>query len=97
MNDLVKDDCTNPVLSDPERRSLIKQLMQARLAIRNSKTDEDVRQASEMVYAAKVGLGELGPVWWGDGADDYSGCALAVTPYHEWWLLLSDIERQRAE
>ena len=34
---------------------------------------------------AKVGLGERGPVWWGDGAPDYNRHLAKNTPYAEWF------------
>jgi len=75
--------CTNPAVSDGLRRKAIKKLMQARIA-------KD--QAS--VLAAKIELGEAGPVWWQDGAPDYSGLSPDQTPYADWWNALNDLQRQ---
>ena len=36
------------------------------------------------VDAAKVALGERGPVWWGDGAPDYNRRMARGTPYADW-------------
>lgn len=74
--------CTDPSLDDSRRRKAVKALMQARM----SKDREAVAQA-------KIALGEAGPVWWSDGAPDYSGLAPDSTPYADWWRSLSDAER----
>ncbi len=74
--------CTNPNLENRERRVLLKTLMQARMA-------KDREAATE----AKIALGEAGPVWWKDGAPDFSNQAPETTPYKTWWLSLSQQER----
>ena len=74
--------CTNPDLDPGERRRQIKLLMQGRMGGDRAK-----------VEAAKVALGEAGPVWWTDGAPDFSGQPPAETPYASWWAALSDEER----
>ncbi|MCW0422080.1 hypothetical protein NB713_000023 [Xanthomonas sacchari] len=35
--------------------------------------------------AAKVGLGERGPVWWTDGSKDFNRHLVRNTPYAEWF------------
>jgi len=42
--------------------------------------------------SAKEALGEAGPVWWNDGAPDYSGLAPEDTPYGDWWRSLDESE-----
>ena len=37
------------------------------------------------VQASKVGLGERGPVWWTDGAPDYTRYLAKNTPYCDWF------------
>ncbi len=74
--------CTNPALDDSARRKAVKRLMQARMA-----------KDREAVDAAKSTLGETGPVWWSDGAPDYSDKTPDNTPYSEWWQSLSEAER----
>jgi len=74
--------CTNPGLGDSERRKAIKALMQSRMT-----------GDAEAVLTAKITLGEAGPVWWTDGAPDFSGLAPTNTPYADWWASLSDMER----
>lgn len=81
--------CTNPALSDAERRAAIKRMMQGRLAFQNAKTDTEFEQAKALIHAAKVALGESGPVWWDDDTDDYSGNDPLNTPYADWWRSLS--------
>ena len=51
-------------------------------------TDTDaqaLRQARAAVQAAKVGLGERGPVWWTDGAPDCNRHLVKNTPYAAWF------------
>lgn len=74
--------CTNPTLDPGERRRQIKLLMQGRMGGDRAK-----------VEAAKIALGEAGPVWWTDGTPDLSAHAPADTPYSAWWAGLSDAER----
>ena len=73
--------CTNPALEDSDRRKRLKSLMQARL-----------QKDRASALKAKVALGEAGPVWWTDGAPDYSGKAPADTPYCDWWLSVEPSE-----
>ena len=75
--------CTNPSVDDSTRRKAIKKLMQARLA-----------RDQSAVLEAKIELGEAGPIWWQDGAPDYSGLCPTQTPYVEWWNALTDLQRQ---
>lgn len=41
------------------------------------------------VDAAKHALGERGPVWWDDGAPDYTRHMARNTPYAAWFAALS--------
>lgn len=82
--------CTDPRLADGERRRLIKQLMQARIGFRNAATDQEAASAREAIDRAKTELGERGPVWWEDGAPDYSGQHPLDTPYAVWWRSTTD-------
>ena len=44
--------------------------------------DPDAEKAAQaQVHAAKVALGERGPVWWTDGAPDYTRYLIKNTPY----------------
>jgi len=75
--------CSNPAVEDGVRRKAIKKLMQARMAGNRAAALE-----------VKIELGEAGPVWWDDGAPDYSGQQPANTPYSDWWRSLSEVERE---
>ncbi|GMM92223.1 hypothetical protein [Qipengyuania sp. MTN3-11] len=41
------------------------------------------KAARARVHAAKLALGERGPVWWTDGAPDYNRHMIDNTPYAE--------------
>ena len=74
----------NPNLPDNERQALVDRLMAARRAVaaaRRSGDAEAEKQARKEVHAAKLGLGERGPVWWDDGAPDFNRHLLKNTPY----------------
>ncbi|KQN25618.1 hypothetical protein ASE86_05235 [Sphingomonas sp. Leaf33] len=76
---------TRPDLAETDRAALVKQLMAARRAVGQAKTAADERAARDGVDAAKVALGERGPVWWDDGAPDYTRHKVANSPYADWW------------
>lgn len=62
--------------------------MAARSAVRRTKQagdDAALKDARKQVDAAKVGLGERGPVWWTDGAPDYNRKMAKNTPYRDWF------------
>ena len=60
--------------------------MDARRAVRGAKGDAAaLKTARSQVDAAKVALGERGPVWWDDGAPDYNRRMVDNTPYADWW------------
>lgn len=76
---------TRPDLPEVEREALVKQLMAARRAVGQAKDDTAMKAARAAVDAAKVALGERGPVWWDDGAPDLNRRKIGNTPYAEWW------------
>lgn len=79
---------TNPHLSEPQRQALVDQLMMARRAVARAlkrKDREGLAAARTDVQAAKVGLGERGPVWWTDGAPDLNRRLARNTPYAAWF------------
>lgn len=79
-----------PDLPAELRTALVKQLMDARRALRG-KASEDVRRvAREQVELAKQALGERGPVWWTDGAPDFNRKLAKNTPYAEWFSRLNE-------
>ncbi|WP_311063028.1 hypothetical protein [Halomonas sp. DWK9] len=80
--------CTDPRLTDDEKRLHIKALMKARRAVRTAQRqgdEEALRQARASVQEAKEALGERGPVWWQDGAPDEGGLAPHNSSYAQWW------------
>jgi hypothetical protein len=78
----------NANLGKRQCEALIKQLMDARRAVAAALKAKDAVQldsARKAVHAAKVGLGERGPVWWQDGANDYNRFFVKNTPYGKWF------------
>ena len=87
--------CSNPLLAEPLRASLVQALMKARRAVRDGKRANDpeaVKEARALVEEAKVALGERGPVWWSDGSADYNRRLVKNTPYQSWWTSLPEAE-----
>jgi hypothetical protein len=79
---------TNPDLPDVERKHLVQQLMAARRAAGVAKKRGDeaaLAGARAAVNAAKIALGERGPVWWQDGAPDLNRRLAQSTPYAGWY------------
>ena len=73
---------SNPHLSVEDRQRHVDELMDARRAVRSAKDDAAAMKAARArVHAAKIALGERGPVWWTDGAPDYNRKMLKNTPY----------------
>ena len=63
--------------------------MAARRAVRVAKGDAAaVAEARARVDEAKRALGERGPVWWDDGAPDYTRRMAKNTPYADWFASL---------
>ena len=79
----------NPGLSAEAKAELVNALMTARrevgIALR-SKDNTRLAKARAAVDAAKIALGERGPVWWTDGTPDYNRYLVKNTPYSEWYL-----------
>lgn len=83
---------TNPALDEDTRRQLVAELMDARREVARALRESDepaLRSARRRVHAAKVALGERGPVWWDDGAPDYTRRLAKNTPYAEWYASVS--------
>lgn len=77
---------SNPALDAAAREELVKELMSARRAVRDSKgARAKIAEARKRVDAAKVSLGERGPVWWNDGAPDFNRHLVKNTPYADWF------------
>jgi hypothetical protein len=84
---------SNPALSAERRAELVAELMDARRVVGSAgrACDRDaVAAARARVHAAKVALGERGPVWWNDGAPDLNRHMARNTPYAEWFADLAD-------
>jgi hypothetical protein len=82
----------DPGLPEERRQELVSELMSARRAVGAALRLGDVDAlagAREAVHAAKVALGERGPVWWSDGAPDLNRTMVASTPYATWLRDLS--------
>ncbi|WP_272005150.1 hypothetical protein [Roseovarius sp. ZX-A-9] len=89
--------CTDPRLSDSERRAAIKALMQARRGLIGTPDASEAAAQRAAVDAAKRRLGERGPVWWQDGAPDEGGMHPKNSSYASWWADLSEEARTRGE
>lgn len=82
---------SNPALSAHDRATLSRDLGSARAAVRAAlRSGEGLVQARARVDAAKVALGERGPVWWTDGAPDFNRHMARNTPYADWFAGLGD-------
>lgn len=79
----------NPKLTEAERQSLVDELMHARRAVRDAADEAELRTARTRVHAAKVALGERGPVWWDDGAPDLNRHMARNTAYADWFASLA--------
>lgn len=78
---------SDPGLPAGERQRRVDALMDARRDVRAALKADDpaaLRKAREAVQAAKVALGERGPVWWSDGAPDLNRRLAKNTPYAAW-------------
>jgi hypothetical protein len=78
----------NPDLPVDKREMLIRELMNARRAVKTalgSGNPAEVALARKAVDAAKIGLGERGAVWWADGAPDLNRHKVKDSPYAEWY------------
>ena len=65
---------------------LRQKLMAARRAVGVAGEDGPAQQAArQRVNAAKLDLGERGPVWWDDGAPDLNRHMAKNTPYAGWY------------
>lgn len=79
---------SNPQLDPVERQRLVSELMTARREIAAAARVEDARRekrARSRVHAAKVALGERGPVWWNPDEGDFNQRLAANSPYANWY------------
>jgi len=82
---------SDPALSEPKREAAVRRLMAARRAVAAAKRAADaqaMKAARGAVDAAKRDLGERGPVWWTDGAQDLNQRMARTTPYADWYAAL---------
>lgn len=82
----------NPHLVPEQREALVKSLTAARRQVKTAMAADDAEQltkARAAVNAAKIALGERGPVWWQDGAKDFNRHLVKNTPYREWYERLT--------
>ncbi|MFG6179556.1 hypothetical protein ACGTN6_20145 [Halomonas sp. THAF12] len=87
--------CTDPRLDETTRRDRVRELMRARRAVKAALGGNDegaLAEARAAVQAAKLALGERGPVWWHDGAPDETGRHPANSSYAAWWRTLEDAD-----
>lgn len=90
----------NPALTSKARQALTRELMSARRAVAaagRSGRSAEMKAARARVQAAKVALGERGPVWWSDGSPDYNRYMVKNTPYASWYASLMVRRRKRAQ
>ena len=85
----------NPLLTPARHAELVAALMDARRAVRSARGDPAAAAAARAaVDAAKIGLGERGPVWWRDGAPDLNRRMARNTPYAAWFAALNEPSTQ---
>lgn len=83
---------SNPHVSAEVRAALVGELMDARRAVKAARRHDDAQQlasARAKVDAAKIALGERGPVWWSDGTKDFNRHLVKNTPYAGWFAGLN--------
>ncbi|MCG2626295.1 hypothetical protein L6654_06615 [Bradyrhizobium sp. WYCCWR 13023] len=79
---------SDPTIAPGDKARLVKQLMDARRAVKTAKAAGDPEAeaaAHRLVDQTKRGLGERGPVWWKDGTPDFNRHAVKNTPYADWY------------
>ena len=80
---------SNPNLPEEVRAKLVRDLMRARREVKESLRSSDAKQlaaARASVDAAKIALGERGPVWWDDGTE-FDRHVVTNTPYADWYVI----------
>ncbi|WP_341864608.1 hypothetical protein [Phytopseudomonas punonensis] len=76
---------SNPALSESRRQALVNELMEARRLVKAADDTAALKRARAQVQAAKVALGERGPVWWRDGAPHHNHHLVANSFYADWF------------
>jgi hypothetical protein len=81
---------SNSHLDEATREHLVGRLMSARRAVRDAQGDSAALAAArKRVDAAKIALGERGPIWWNDGSPDLNRHLPKNTPYADWFAALA--------
>ncbi len=78
----------NPQLSADRKEALVSQLMDARRQVKFALAAKDstaLKLARKGVHAAKLALGERGPVWWSDGTKDFNRHLVKNSSYAAWF------------
>lgn len=78
----------NPGLDETIRARLVAELMAARRDVGAALAAQDAAAEAEArgrVDAAKIALGERGPVWWTDGAPDQNRRMARNSSYAAWF------------
>jgi hypothetical protein len=78
----------NPGLPADRREALVRELINARRAVKTAlkaNQPEQLALARKAVDDAKIALGERGPAWWTDGAPDLNRHKVKDSPYAEWY------------
>ena len=91
---------TDPKLAEDEAARLRRELGKARSDVRRAKVAGDdnlMKDARSRVHAAKIALGERGPVWWDDGEPDYNRHLAKNTPYADWWAGVEEEGRRNSD
>jgi hypothetical protein len=82
----------NPDLPSDQREKLVRELMNARRAVKVALGSGDATElalARKAVDVAKIGLGERGAVWWTDGTPDLNRHKVKDSPYADWYVSYS--------
>lgn len=82
---------SDPALSDAVRHERVDALIDARRAVGQALRTKDavaLSSARAGVNAAKIALGERGPVWWDDGSPDLTRKMARNTGYAAWFAAL---------
>jgi hypothetical protein len=78
----------NPDLPVERRDALVRELMNARRAVKAALKSGDTAElalARKAVDTTKTALGERGSVWWTDGSPDLNRHKVKDSPYAEWY------------
>ncbi|MGI4880285.1 MAG: hypothetical protein ACRYG4_22685 [Janthinobacterium lividum] len=78
---------SDPRLDSERHHALVDELMAARRAVGRALRSDSAAlpEARIAVDAAKVALGERGPVWWSDDAPDLTRRMARTTTYADWY------------